>query len=467
MADGEDYEMCVGPFCFLQPYPDYAPPPYYHTIPHREYKWKASGKLITRPDLHLKFQHVLSLPNGLGLRDDGRWRWQWVPLSLLVGLKIDSIIPRQLGKENIQEGNYSNQSAFQWPYVRVKILTPIFGKLALQPALELFPILMLSVKREFELAGTRFTVQSNFEVNNSSNRMKRHCWMLRLDWHPAGSTTIQCLSAQDSVAVKYSKGLALSEDCKAVASAVAELPSDILQSRVCRFCDNLPVKLKFDSLKISQIIGTKAKRVPPLPPSSYLRAAKLIGSKDVITIVPGHWIDPGVEVGALGEREFNLEVANMLEKQLRGNGWEVLRPDRDAPLLSWEEYLNWVSKQTLKGIPVVEIHGQGSSADYRGLVLGVIGDDRAPLTKELALKFGYFQMDWRELGVPRRGGVIIESFNADEVLQMAPWHRKWAVRRLSNRIVSSIERASRQNRVARGIYADLELEGDLLHIDED
>lgn len=342
----------------------------------------------------------------------------------------------------------------------------MLGCAALQPALELFPIPMLSVKREFKLAGTRLTVQANFEANNGSNRMKGHCWMLRLDWHPAGSTTIQGFFAQDTVAVKYSKCFPLTEDCKAVASAVAELPPDVLQSRVCRFCDNLPVKLKFDSLKISQIIGTKAKRVPPLPPSSYLRAAKLIGRKDVITIVPGHWIDPGVEVGALGEREFNLEVANMLEKQLRGNGWEVLRPDRDAPLLSWEEYLNWVSKQTLKGIPVVEIHGQGSSADYRGLVLGVIGDDRAPLTKELALNFGFFQMDWRELGVPRRGGVIIESFNADEVLQMAPWHRKWAVRRLSNRIVSSIERASLQNRVARGIYADLELEGDLVHIDE-
>lgn len=466
MEEGEEYEMCVGPVCFLRPYPHYVPPPYYHHIRHREYRWKVSGKFVARPGLHLKFQHVLSLPNGLGLRDDARWWWQWVPLSLLVGLKIDSIIPQQLEKGNTQDGNYSNQSAFQPPYIRIKILTPIFGKLALQPALELFPIPMLSVKREFKLAGTRLTVQANFEANNGSNRMNGNGWMLRLNWHPAGSTTIQGFSAQDSVAVKYSKGFSLTEDCKAVACAVAELPSDILQPRVCRFCDNLPVKLKLDSVKISQIIGTKAKRVPPLPPSSYLKAAKLIGSKDVITIVPGHWIDPGVEVGALGEREFNLEVANVLEKQLRGNGWEVLRPDRDAPLLSWEEYLNWVSKQTLKGIPVVEIHGQGSSADYRGLVLGVIGDDRAPLTKELALNFGYFQMDWRELGVPRRGGVIIESFNADEVLQMAPWHRKWAVRRLSNRIVSSIERASLKNRVARGIYADLEIENDLVHIDE-
>lgn len=37
------------------------------------------------------------------------------------------------------------------------------------------------------------------------------------------------------------------------------------------------------------------------------------------------------------------------------------------------------------------------------------------LIQELAETFGQFQMDWRELGVPRRGGVIVESFNADEV----------------------------------------------------
>ncbi len=37
------------------------------------------------------------------------------------------------------------------------------------------------------------------------------------------------------------------------------------------------------------------------------------------------------------------------------------------------------------------------------------------LIQELAGTFGEFQMDWRELGVPRRGGVIVESFNADEV----------------------------------------------------
>ncbi|KAH9297588.1 hypothetical protein KI387_029270, partial [Taxus chinensis] len=269
-------------------------------------------------------------------------------------------------------------------------------------------------EREFKLAGTRLTVQAKFEANNASKIAEGHRFMFHVDWYPDDTASIRGLSAHGLHPVKYSKGFSLTKDCKVVASAVAKVPLDIVKHGVSRLCESFPLIFKFHSLKISQFVGTKVKRVPPMPPSSYLKAAKSIGSKDTITIVPGHWIDPGVEVGASGEREFNLEVANVLEKQLRGNGWEVLRPDRDAPLLSWEEYLNWVSEQALKGIPVLEIHGQGSTADYRGQVLGVIGDDQAPLIKELALNFGYLQMDWRELGVPCRGGVIIEGFNADE-----------------------------------------------------
>lgn len=40
----------------------------------KEYRWKVSGKLIAGPNLHLKFQQLLSLPNGLGLRDDATWQ---------------------------------------------------------------------------------------------------------------------------------------------------------------------------------------------------------------------------------------------------------------------------------------------------------------------------------------------------------------------------------------------------------
>jgi len=47
----------------------------------------------------------------------------------------------------------------------------------------------------------------------------------------------------------------------------------------------------------------------PKPTSVYLRAAKKIGKNDIISIVPGHWIDSQGEPGAAGEREFNLEVS--------------------------------------------------------------------------------------------------------------------------------------------------------------
>lgn len=48
-----------------------------------------------------------------------------------------------------------------------------------------------------------------------------------------------------------------------------------------------------------------------------------------------------------------------------------------------------------------------------------------------------------------------------QVLQMKPWHRTWAVRRLSNRIVSAIERASATNRAHRGLVVDLDAYADL------
>lgn len=42
--------------------------------------------------------------------------------------------------------------------------------------------------------------------------------------------------------------------------------------------------------------------------------------------------------------------------------------------------------------------------------------------QELAKDFGYFQMDWRDLAVPKRGGVVLESFNSDEVVDHALFH---------------------------------------------
>lgn len=39
---------------------------------------------------------------------------------------------------------------------------------------------------------------------------------------------------------------------------------------------------------------------------------------------------------------------------------------------------------------------------------------------------------------------------------MKPWQRTWAARRLSNQIVSAIERASAPNRKRRGLVVDLD-----------
>lgn len=40
----------------------------------------------------------------------------------------------------------------------------------------------------------------------------------------------------------------------------------------------------------------------------YRQASSLIGARDTISVVPGHWIDCQSEPGAPGEREFNMDV---------------------------------------------------------------------------------------------------------------------------------------------------------------
>jgi len=50
---------------------------------------------------------------------------------------------------------------------------------------------------------------------------------------------------------------------------------------------------------------------------------------------------------------------------------------------------------------------------------------------------------------------------AKQIVQMKPWQRTWAARRLSNQIVSAIERASALNRVPRGLVIDLDTYNDV------
>ena len=59
-----------------------------------------------------------------------------------------------------------------------------------------------------------------------------------------------------------------------------------------------------------------------LPTSLYLDALKDFGKCNTISIVPGHWIDPGIELGAPGERDFNLEVSPIISQL--GNSFVIL-----------------------------------------------------------------------------------------------------------------------------------------------
>ena len=54
-----------------------------------------------------------------------------------------------------------------------------------------------------------------------------------------------------------------------------------------------------------------------------------------------------------------MELADNVDELLTKKGWVVLRPDRTAGGIGWEEYLHWVAWQSQCGIPVLELHGQG------------------------------------------------------------------------------------------------------------
>eukprot|EP00271_Cylindrocystis_brebissonii_P017211 TRINITY_DN437_c0_g1_i1.p1 TRINITY_DN437_c0_g1~~TRINITY_DN437_c0_g1_i1.p1 ORF type:complete len:647 (+),score=116.79 TRINITY_DN437_c0_g1_i1:122-2062(+) len=481
VTDEDEPLHCLGPRCFTRPYPEYVPPQYYpipllrkgERVPGKDFRWKVSvqmreegGKLRPRVTL----QRAFSLPQMMGLAESGRWRWQGMPWALLLGAKLDFL---HLGEDEPVEGR--PWDAAVTATARLKGLSPVFGNLALRPSLDIFPAPKLTLKRVFKLGPlTKLSVEASMLQGDGEDSAGgcggrpwwRPRWRLELHWHPADSVGVFRLPNEDETRrLEYARILPITRNCKLEVAGGADLaaagaghlateagPGGVVEGGRSSqsgwgTAQQLWSSFRLQRLKLTQLLGSEGRRQLPLPPVAYYRASLQIGRTGRISVVPGHWIDPGGEPGAPGEADFNLEVANAVEQQLTGRGWEVLRPDRDAPGLRWEEYLNWVSDQTYRGSPVLEIHGQGSNADYRGYVLGVIGDKGMPLAKELAATFGgMFPMQWRELAVPRRGGLLLECFNSDEVAQMAPWHRKWAVSELAKKITGCVETASHANR---------------------
>ena len=172
-----------------------------------------------------------------------------------------------------------------------------------------------------------------------------------------------------------------------------------------------------------------------------------------VALVPGHWIDPGEETGSPGERELNARIADKAHENLRRMGWTVLRPDTFAPALAWDAYLDWARAQCVSGVPLLEIHGQGSGAEMRGRVTGVISQTGSvagnsgprrnvsvsPLGDALEARFGRFPMDWRELVVSRVGGAVVESFETEVLEAMPPKAREAAMDAIARDIAEAVD----------------------------
>ncbi|KAI5068018.1 hypothetical protein GOP47_0016363 [Adiantum capillus-veneris] len=364
-------EVCVEKLCFQQP----TPPPFYPRIPHKIQNWKLQAMLTTESTSELTIGRAYVLPHCFGLGDDGRWRWRWIPISMLIGLK-GCLLMEKKDMESLSACRSLS------PYMRLKSLTPFLGRLALQPVLEVSTVPAAEIRRKFSVGLAKLAIRASMKASTKGLR-----WAIQLNWNStekahfflAAKDSLRSKLENDVMTFEYLWRWAISKSLIAVASAAVRRPLDLQ-----RFFSG---GMNFGSVKVTHYLGSRVLREEPLAALAYTKASEKFRESGTITVAPGHHIDPGNESGAPGEREFNLEltimhIANLVERDLHTHGWRVLRPDRDAPYLSWEEYLNWVSKQTLRGRPVVEIHGQGPTADFKGHVIGVIGDPNTLLNKE-------------------------------------------------------------------------------------
>ena len=169
-----------------------------------------------------------------------------------------------------------------------------------------------------------------------------------------------------------------------------------------------------------------------------------------VVVVAGHFIDPGTDVGAPGERETNMALADGVERELRRRGgWRVTRPDVRPELrgMSWAAYQRWVAARTRAGVPVVEIHGQGRAARPGfSSVVGVIAGPRSPLADALEGAFGRLPNDPLALAVPRNGGVLLEAYDSDSMAALEAGSRAREEARLALAIADALERAERPRR---------------------
>lgn len=63
--------------------------------------------------------------------ENARWRWQHIPFSVQSGVKLDAWLHQQKGTEESPENISRAQTLRLFPYARIKIKNPVFGKLGI------------------------------------------------------------------------------------------------------------------------------------------------------------------------------------------------------------------------------------------------------------------------------------------------------------------------------------------------
>eukprot|EP00898_Chlorokybus_atmophyticus_P003353 jgi/Chlat1/4018/Chrsp26S00298 len=486
--DGYDDEgFCVGVRCRgLEPEAEndrkigYGPP--------RAYRWKVTARCregVTAPaQPQLTVRRSWSLPQALGLNSNGTWRWPFLPVSLQVGGmasmrfpsfrdwrggdKHDSdlllngnshstnhhdtdsnalFVTKPFGNVAVGSGagTVSVGGVSFHPSVRIKFERMVgMGDIGVRPVLELLPVPVVSIKRVVRVGPVGITLRGSWQI--SRDNAHKPLFSVEVDWQPVEFFRVYRNSGNPKLVSQFEKPIPVDRRTTAVFGGHIELPV-VAGRRPTLEGEVVPHDLKLDLIRSGSTFRTaKALR---LQAKEYhdvdiMATAGTKATRNMVAIVPGHWIDPEDDTGAPGERNFNMEVANRVTTQLSTSGWRVLRPDRDAPTMQWDDYLDWISAQAARGVPTVEIHGQGASADYRGIVKGVIGTQRSQLHQALANEFGFYPMDWRELAVPRRGGGILEAFDTDEVSKLSVRQRSALAAKLARKISRSVQKVARQ-----------------------
>ncbi|CAI7836899.1 unnamed protein product [Closterium sp. NIES-54] len=122
--------------------------------------------------------------------DDGRWRWQHIPVALLAGFKLTaSALPSTAtsaaagsntgvastgGKGEVlgvvgARASAESRSSTVWsasvqPHVRLQVLTPLLGKIALKPSLDVLPRPALCIKRSFNVGTAKLSLRAKLQV---------------------------------------------------------------------------------------------------------------------------------------------------------------------------------------------------------------------------------------------------------------------------------------------------------------